>query len=133
MLQVVVKSDFMSQFTKASVGKVSEDMFTFACTRIELLVIHEHDFNLFDLETVEAMKQAFLAKIAWRRERIASSKAERACARGGVSGALSIISFVSKCIYRIFSKSPIVVGCRAAGTSNSSSAGKPRSEGTIAG
>ena len=57
-------------------------MHTIACTRVEVLVIHEHNYHYFDMESLELIKQAFLAKQEWRRGRVLLSKAERACARG---------------------------------------------------
>lgn len=57
-------------------------MNTIACTRVEVLVIHEHNYHYFDMESLELIKQAFLAKQEWRKERVLVSKQERACARG---------------------------------------------------
>lgn len=71
-----------AQYTKTSHHKVAEDMYTIACTRVEVLVIHEHNYHYFDMESLELIKQAFLAKQEWRKERVHVSKAERACARG---------------------------------------------------
>ena len=45
-------------------------------------MIHEHNYHYFDMESLELIKQAFLAKQEWRKERVHVSKAERACARG---------------------------------------------------
>ena len=57
-------------------------MFAVTVTKVDVLVIHEHNFNLFDIETLELIRNAFNVKQTWRRERISLAKSERAIARG---------------------------------------------------
>lgn len=75
------ESGLLNKFTKAVNKKVSEEYFAVAATRLDVLVLQENAFHLFDTSSLEKLRAAFEAKVAWRRDRVLTMKWERAKVR----------------------------------------------------
>jgi CRP-like cAMP-binding protein len=61
--------------------KVHEEFYAIATTKLEVLILSEANFHLFDMSSIEPFRDAFLAKIQWRRERVQRMKIERSAVR----------------------------------------------------
>lgn len=75
------ESGFCNRFTKAVNRKVKEEFYAVAVTKLDVLVLHDANFALFDVQSIDLMKTAFLAKLEWRRSRVKTMKVERAKVR----------------------------------------------------
>jgi CRP-like cAMP-binding protein len=75
------ESGFCNKFTKSLNHKVVEEFYAVASTKVDVLVFHEANFNLFDIHSIDLVKQAFKAKQQWRRDRVNKMKHERALMR----------------------------------------------------
>jgi CRP-like cAMP-binding protein len=61
--------------------KVHEEFYAIATTKLEVLILNEANFHLFDMSSIEPFRDAFLAKIQWRRDRVQKMKFERSAVR----------------------------------------------------
>jgi CRP-like cAMP-binding protein len=61
--------------------KVTEEFYSVAVTKLEVLVLHEANYHLFDMSSIEPFRDAFLAKQMWRQNRVKKMKLERASVR----------------------------------------------------
>lgn len=75
------ETGFCNRFVKAISSKVQEEFFAVATTKLEVLVLQEQNFPLFDMSSIDSVRSAFLAKQSWRRERVQIMKHERARVR----------------------------------------------------
>eukprot|EP01040_Poterioochromonas_malhamensis_P023535 gene23535-28896_t len=75
------ESGFCNRFVKAISSNVTEEFYAVSATKLEVLVLHEANFLLFDMSSVDLVRQSFLAKQEWRRERVKIMKMERAKVR----------------------------------------------------
>ncbi len=75
------ESGFCNKFTKSLNHKVAEEYYTIAASKLDVLIFHEANFSLFDIHSIDLVKQAFKAKQDWRRDRVRKMKHERALMR----------------------------------------------------
>jgi CRP-like cAMP-binding protein len=75
------ESGIINKFVKATSSKVVEDHFAMAVTRVDVLILHESNFFIFDLPNIEVIRKAFTAKTSWRKDRLIKMKHERAKVR----------------------------------------------------
>jgi CRP-like cAMP-binding protein len=75
------ESGFCNRFVKAINSKVTEEFYAVSASKLEILVLQESHFLLFDMSSVDLVRAAFLAKQSWRRERVKIMKLERAKVR----------------------------------------------------
>lgn len=75
------ESGLINKFVKASSSKVVEDHCAMAITRVDVLILHESNYFIFDLPNIEVIRNAFSAKSSWRKDRLIKMKSERAKVR----------------------------------------------------
>ncbi|RYH30523.1 cyclic nucleotide-binding domain-containing protein [archaeon] len=75
------ESGLINRFIKAVNKKVQEEFYAVATTRLDVLVLQEASFHLFDLASMDGLKNAFEAKLQWRKERVQAMRWERAKVR----------------------------------------------------
>jgi CRP-like cAMP-binding protein len=72
------ESCIINRFIKASASKLHEEFYCVAVTKVEVLILPDSAFTLFDLHSVDLIRSTFLAKMEWRRQRVRAMKYERA-------------------------------------------------------
>lgn len=77
----VGESSVINKFIKASANKLCEEHYAVAVTKVEVLILPEAAFTLFDLHSVDVIRSTFVAKTEWRRQRVKQMKYERAKVR----------------------------------------------------
>lgn len=76
------ESGFCNRFVKAINSKVTEDFYAVASSnKVEVLVLQEQHFNLFDMGNIDIVRTGFLSKQTWRKERVEAMRWERAKVR----------------------------------------------------
>lgn len=83
----LLKSDYVGEtslinkFVKSSTQKIVEECDAVAITKVDVLVLQETNFHLFDAATLDVLREGYFCKVKWRKERIIQSKVERAKVR----------------------------------------------------
>ncbi len=77
----VGESSVINKFIKTSANKLNEEHYAVAVTKVEVLILPEAAFTLFDLHSVDVIRSTFMAKTEWRRQRVKQMKYERAKVR----------------------------------------------------
>lgn len=72
------ESGLLNRYVQKQAHRVGEEQFTVTATRVDILVLRENFLHLFDIESIDHFRNAFLAKQAWQRQRVIESKHERA-------------------------------------------------------
>lgn len=72
------ESSIINKFIKASASKLNEEFYCVAVTKVEVLILPESAFTLFDLHSIDVIRSTFMAKMEWRRQRVKAMKYERA-------------------------------------------------------
>lgn len=77
------ESGFVNKHQRKSQAhmKHAEEFYAVAVSKLDILVLQEANFHLFDMSSTAPLRSAFLAKIEWRRERVQRMKVERAIMR----------------------------------------------------
>eukprot|EP01040_Poterioochromonas_malhamensis_P002218 gene2218-2360_t len=68
----------MNDILKSMNNKVLEEFYMVATTKLEVLILNENNFHLFDMLSIESFRDAFFSKIQWRRDRVQLDKAYHA-------------------------------------------------------
>lgn len=71
----------MNDILKSMNNKVLEEFYMVATTKLEVLILNENNFHLFDMLSIESFRDAFFSKIQWRRDRVQRMRIERAQVR----------------------------------------------------
>lgn len=75
------ESGFCNKFVKALNNKLQEDFTIIASSKVEVLLLQENSFTLFDPASIETIRSAFISKSEWRKQRVKQMKKERAIVR----------------------------------------------------
>ena len=67
-----------SNTNNLSKQKLAEEFYAVSVTKIEVLILNEANYHLFDMTSIEPFRDAFLAKLSWRRIRVQKMRHERA-------------------------------------------------------
>eukprot|EP01038_Epipyxis_sp_PR26KG_P011493 gene11493-15396_t len=75
------ESGIINKFTKASKARVYEHYPSISMSKLDVLILHENNFNLLDLTAIDILRKTFQSKLSYRENRIKDSKYERAKVR----------------------------------------------------
>lgn len=74
----VGESSIINKFIKSTANKLTEQFYCVAVTKVEVLILPEGAFTLFDIHSIDVIRSTFMAKMEWRRQRVKAMKYERA-------------------------------------------------------
>lgn len=77
------ESGFVNKYQKKGQNNIkhTEEFYAVAVSKLDILILQEVNFHLFDMASVVPLRSAFIAKVDWRRERVQKMKVERAIMR----------------------------------------------------
>ena len=72
------ESGIVNKFIKSAANRLVEEFYCVAVTKVEVLILPDSAFTLFDLRSIDIIRSTFVTKMEWRRKRVRAMKFERA-------------------------------------------------------